>query len=54
MVAAKPGMAGPNYKYYVRTIVVVNDAGVTVVVETDYLGCDFFVLYSVQRSMENG
>jgi hypothetical protein len=32
MVAAKSGTAGPNYKYYVRTIDVVNDAGVAVVV----------------------
>ena len=49
MVAAKPGMAGPNYKYYVRTIDVVNDAGVAVVVETDYLGCDFVDYFSVAK-----
>ena len=49
MVAAKPGMAGPNYKYYVRSIDVTNDAGVAVVAETDFLGCDFVDYFSVAK-----
>jgi len=49
MVEAKPGMAGPNYKYYVRNIDLSNDAGVAVLVETDYLGCDFVDYFSVAK-----
>lgn len=49
MVEAQPGMAGPNYKADVRTIDVVGDAGVAVLVETDYLGCDFVDYFSVAR-----
>lgn len=49
MVAGKPGMAGPNYKYYVRSIDVTHDAGVAVVAETDYLGCDFVDYFSVAK-----
>jgi Glutathione S-transferase, N-terminal domain/Putative lumazine-binding len=49
MVAQKPGMAGPNYKYYVRNIDLSNDAGVAVLVETDYLGCDFVDYFSVAK-----
>ncbi len=49
MVEAQPGFAGPNYKAVVRTIDVVADAGVAVLVETDYLGCDFVDYFTVAR-----
>ena len=49
MVASKPGMAGPNYKAYVRSIDLSGDAGVAVLVETDYLGCDFVDYFSVAK-----
>ncbi len=49
MVEAQPGFAGPNYKATVRTIDVVGDAGVAVLVETDYLGCDFVDYFTVAR-----
>ena len=49
MVERQPGLAGPNYKAYVRTIDVVGDAGVAVLVETDDLGCDFVDYVSVAR-----
>ena len=49
MVERQPGMAGPNYQAYVRNIDVVGDAGVAVLVETDYLGCDFVDYFSVAR-----
>jgi hypothetical protein len=37
LVESKPGMAGPNYKAFIRNIDLTNDAGVAVLVETDYL-----------------
>jgi hypothetical protein len=49
MVEAQPGMAGPNYRAYVRAIDLAGDAGVAVLVETDYLGCDFVDYFSVAR-----
>ena len=49
MVKATPGMAGPNYRATVRTIDIVGDAGVAVLVETDYIGCDFVDYFSVAR-----
>lgn len=49
MVEAQPGMAGPNYQANVRTIDLVGDAGVAVLVERDYLGCDFVDYFSVAR-----
>ena len=49
MVERQPGMAGPNYKADIRTIDIVGDAGVAVLVETDYLGCDFVDYFSVAR-----
>lgn len=49
MVEAHPGMAGPNYRATVRSIDVVGDAGVAVLVESDYLGCDFVDYFSVAR-----
>ena len=49
MVEAQPGMAGPNYTAAIRTIDVSGDAGMAVLVETDYLGCDFVDYFSVAR-----
>jgi len=49
MVERQPGMAGPNYKADIRTIDIVGDAGVAVLVETDYLGCDFVDYFSVAK-----
>jgi len=47
MVQAQPGLAGPRYKAFVRSIDLSGDAGVAVLVETDYLGCDFVDYFSV-------
>jgi hypothetical protein len=49
MVEAQPGMAGPDYEARVRSIDLSGDAGVAVLVETDYLGCDFVDYFSVAR-----
>jgi hypothetical protein len=49
MVAEKPGMAGPNYKWYIRNIDLSNDAGVAVLAETDFLGTDFVDYFSVAK-----
>ena len=49
MVASSPGMAGSNYRAVIRSIDVTGDAGVAVLVETDYLGCDFVDYFSVAR-----
>ena len=39
----------PNYRADVRTIDVVGEAGVAVLVEMDYLGCDFVDFFTVAR-----
>jgi hypothetical protein len=49
MVAAKPGMAGPDYKATIRSIDLTGDAGVAVLVEHDFMGCDFVDYFSVAR-----
>jgi hypothetical protein len=49
MVEAHPGMAGPNYRAYVRSIDLAGDAGVAVLVESDFLGCDFVDYFPVAR-----
>ena len=49
MVAGQPGMAGPNYRAVIRSIDLAGDAGVAVLVETDYLGCDFVDYFAVAR-----
>lgn len=49
MVRAQPGMAGPNYKAVIQSIDLTGDAGVAVLAETDYLGCDFVDYFSVAR-----
>ena len=49
LVEAQPGLAGPNYRGVVRSIDVSGDAGVAVLVETDYMGCDFIDYFTVAR-----
>jgi hypothetical protein len=49
MVAAQPGMAGPSYRAVIRSIDLAGDAGVAVLVESDYLGCDFVDFFAVAR-----
>jgi hypothetical protein len=49
MVEHSPPLAGPNYKATIRSIDVVGDAGVAVLVEQDYFGCDFVDFFSVAR-----
>jgi len=50
MVAnAKGSFAGPRYKSRIVSIDVVGDAGVAVLAEEDYLGCDFVDFFSVAR-----
>jgi len=52
LVQAQPGMAGSNYKATVQHVDLTGDAGVAVLVETDYLGCDFVDCFSVARIAE--
>ena len=54
LVEKQPGLAGPNYRADVRTIDLVGDAGVAVLVETDYFGCDFVDYFTVRASMVGG
>jgi hypothetical protein len=49
LVEANPGLAGPNYTWDIRTVDIVGDAGVAVLVETDYFGCDFVDYFTVCR-----
>ena len=49
MIEAQPGGAGANYKAIIRTIDLAGDAGVAVLVETDFIGCDFVDYFSVAR-----
>ncbi len=49
MVARNPGLAGPRYTAQVRSVDVTGDAGVAVLVETDYLGCDFVDYFTMAR-----
>jgi hypothetical protein len=49
MVEAQPGMAGPAYRATVRSIDLAGDAGVAVLVESDYIGCDFVDYFTVAR-----
>ena len=48
-VETSPGMAGAGYSADVRLVDVVGDAGVAVLVETDYMGCDFVDYFTVAR-----
>lgn len=49
MVEKRPGLAGPNYDATIRTIDLTGDAGVAVLVERDFMGCDFVDYFSVAR-----
>ncbi|MGD9995651.1 MAG: nuclear transport factor 2 family protein [Ilumatobacteraceae bacterium] len=49
MIEGMPGLAGPNYRAVIRSIDITGDAGVAVIVETDYMGCDFVDYFSVAR-----
>jgi hypothetical protein len=49
MVESSPSMAGPDYTADVRMVDVSGDAGVAVLVEHDYLGCDFVDYFTVAR-----
>jgi hypothetical protein len=49
MVDSSPGMAGPNYTTDVRSVDVIGDAGVAVLVEHDFAGCDFVDYFTVAR-----
>ena len=49
MVEASPSMAGPNYAPTSAPSTCIGDAGVAVLVEHDYLGCDFVDYFTVAR-----
>ncbi len=49
-IADNPGRAGPDYRAVVRSVDLTGDAGVVVLVETDYGGCDFVNYFTVARS----
>ena len=49
LVAATPGLAGEHYRADIRSIDLVGDAGVAVLVEADYFGCDFVDFFTVAR-----
>lgn len=49
VVANSPGLAGPNYKAKITSINAVGDAAVAVLVEEDYMGCDFVDFFSLAR-----
>jgi hypothetical protein len=49
IIEEQPGGAGPNYRATIRTIDLVGDAGMVVLVEHDYIGCDFVDYFSVAR-----
>lgn len=48
-VAGSPGLAGPNYRTVIRSIDLAGDAGVAVLVESDFMGCDFVDYFSVAK-----
>ena len=49
LVEANPGLHQTNYTWDIRTVDIVGDAGVAVLVETDYFGCDFVDYFTVCR-----
>jgi len=49
MVDANPGAAGPNYQASIRSIDVTGDAGIAVLVEFDFFGCDFVDYFTLAR-----
>lgn len=48
-IEANPGNAGPKYQADIRSIDISGDAGVAILVETDYLGHDFVDYFSLAR-----
>lgn len=48
-VAAQPGLAGPGARSVVRTIDLSGDAGMVVLLQSDFAGCDFVDYLSVAR-----
>jgi hypothetical protein len=48
-VASRPGSAGPKFRAVLRTIDLCGDAGMAVLVSSDYAGCDFVDYLSVAR-----
>lgn len=49
LVASGREKAGPNYRAEIRSIDLTGDAGVVVLVETDYVGCDFVDYFVVAK-----
>ena len=49
MIEDDANMAGPDYTADVRLVDVAGDAGVAVLVEHDYYGCDFVDYFTVAR-----
>ena len=49
MVEANPGAAGPDYQASIRSIDITGDAGIAVLVERDFFGCDFVDYFTVAR-----
>ena len=49
VAAAKGSFAGPKYRAKIVSIHVTGDAGMVVLAEQDYLGCDFIDYFSVAR-----
>jgi hypothetical protein len=49
LVEAHPGVAGPNYRTVIQSIDLTGDAGVAVLAETDYMGCDFVDYFAVAK-----
>ena len=45
----KSPLAGPRYRARIVSIEVTGDAGVAVLAEEDYLGCDFVDYFSMAR-----
>lgn len=44
-----PTLAGPNYEAHVRSVDITKDAGVVVLEETDFHGCNFVNYLSVSK-----
>lgn len=48
-IGTSPGLAGPGYRAVIQKIDLAGDAGVAVLAETDYMGCDFVDYFSVAK-----
>jgi hypothetical protein len=49
MVESNPGAAGPIYQATIQSIDLTGDAGVAVLAERDFFGCDFIDYFTVAR-----